>query len=86
MSLLSLVMLCIFVVAWCVAVGAWFYAARFLIPWWLAGVAALFGFRWRYKREGYLRKAAKGAGVFVAAVVTGLIAGGIAAHWGGGWQ
>ncbi len=79
MSPLAEAMLIVFMVAWCVGVAAWFYATRFFMPMWAAG------FRRKDKHEGYGKKALTGYAVFVAAVLVGLAAGGIAEYLGGGW-
>jgi hypothetical protein len=80
MTVLAMIMLVIFIVAWCVGVAAWFYSARFFFPMWLAG------FRHRDELIGYPRKTLIGAGMFLAAFVVGFAAGGVAEYWGGGWD
>ena len=71
-------MLILFIIAWCVGAGGWFYGTRFFLPMWVAG------FRKAEEREGYGRKAIKGYAVFVGAVLIGLAAGGLA-QLAGGW-
>ena len=80
MTALANVMLVVFIIAWCVGVVAWLYAARYFFPMWLAG------FRHREEYRGFPRKTLIGAGVFVGAVAVGFAAGGVAEVWGGGWD
>jgi hypothetical protein len=68
----------LFIIAWFVAVGGWFYGIRFFLPMWANG------FRPSEKRDGYKRKAIKGCAVFVGALLFGLAAGGLA-ELAGGW-
>ena len=72
-------MLVLFMAAWFVAMGAWFYSARHFFPMWRVG------FRSREEHTGYRRKAFIGAAVFVGAIAAGFAAGGVAEYWGGGW-
>lgn len=80
MTPLANAMLFVFIAAWCVGVGAWFYAVRYFLPMWLVG------FRRREQHSGYLRRTLAGAAVFIAAIAVGFAAGGIAEYWGGGWE
>lgn len=79
MTLLSQVMLWVFMAALFVAVAAWFYAARYFLPWWSAR------FRGVERPEGHLAKALRGVGVFIAACAIGFSAGLVAEFLGGGW-
>lgn len=79
MSPVAQIMEWVFIVAWCVAVGAHLYATRFFLPMWAAG------FKKRPEHEGYGRKALKGYGIFVGAIAVGFAAGGIA-ELAGGWH
>lgn len=71
-------MLILFIIAWCVGVGEWFYGVRFFLPMWSDG------FRPTDAREGYGRKALKGFGVFIGALVFCFAVGGLA-ELAGGW-
>jgi len=71
-------MLILFVAAWSVGVGGWFYGTRFFLPMWAAG------FRRSEKHEGYGRKALRGYAVFIGAVLFGFVFGGLA-QLAGGW-
>ncbi len=79
MDVIPQVMLWVFIAAWCVAVVAHIYATRYFIPRWAAG------FRKRPEHEGYGRKILLGYGVFIAAILVALAAGGIA-ELAGGWE
>ena len=80
MTPLAKTMEVVFIAAWCVGVGAWFYGTRFWLAMWVIGFD-------RSKRPpGHIRKALVGHGIFIAAVVLGLVAGGIAELSGGGWE
>lgn len=78
MTLLAHAMLILFVIAWLVALGAWFYGTCFFLPMWVSR------FQKPESRKGYGRKALKGYGIFVGAVIFGFIVGGIA-QLAGGW-
>ncbi|UYY78185.1 hypothetical protein [Sphingomonas sp. R1] len=71
-------MLILFIIAWFVAVGAWFYGFWFFFPMWLNG------FRPSERLVGYGRKAVVGYAIFVGAVLFGLAVGGLA-QLAGGW-
>lgn len=73
-------MLALFIGAWCVGVGAWFYGFRFFFPMWLAG------FRKRDQHNGYVKKAFTGFGMFLASAGVAAAASFIAEYWGGGWR
>lgn len=77
-SIIAQIMLWIFIAAWCVAVAAHIYASRYFFPMWASG------FRKRREHEGYGRKALVGYGVFIAAIIVGFAAGGVA-ELAGGW-
>jgi hypothetical protein len=79
MTALAQSMLVLFMAAWFVAVGAWFYSARYFMPMWSAG------FQKRDQHNGYVKKALKGVAVFLLAGAIGFGAGLIAEYWGGGW-
>lgn len=79
MTPLAITMLVVFITAWCVAVAAWFYGLRYFMPMWLVG------FRKRDHHVGYMRRVLVATGVFMLACAVGLLAGGIAEYWGGGW-
>jgi len=78
MSLLAQVMLWVFITAWCVAAGAFFYGNRYFLPMWAAG------FKKRPQHEGYWRKVFIALAVFIGAFVVEFAAGGIA-ELAGGW-
>jgi 4-hydroxybenzoate polyprenyltransferase len=71
-------MLILFIIAWFVGVGGWFYGTRFFLPIWANG------FQKSASRDGYGRKALKGYAVFIGAVVFALAVGGLA-QLAGGW-
>jgi len=76
---LDILTLMLFMAAWCVGVGAWFYAMRFWMPMWRAG------FRHREEHLGYRRKAHIGFALFAGAVVVGLVVASLAGRWGADW-
>jgi hypothetical protein len=78
MTFLAHAMLILFIIAWFVAAGAWFYGTRFFFP---------MCFNRSQQSEnckGYGRKALKGYSIFVSAVIFGFAVGGIA-QLAGGW-
>lgn len=80
MTPLARIMEFIFVAAWCVGVGAWFYTARYFLPWWWTGVRGV------ERPKGHFGKALRGVGVFLLAWSIGVGAALVAQHWGGGWS
>lgn len=79
MTPLAHIMLILFIAAWCVGMGGWFYGTRFFMPMWAKR------FRKSAEHEGYARKAVIGYAVFVTAILCGFIFGGLA-QLAGGWR
>jgi hypothetical protein len=77
MTPLAAAMKVVFILAWGAGVIAWIYATRYWVPARLSKSKS---------PPGYMRKALVGYGVFMAAIAVGLLAGGIAELWGGGWH
>ncbi len=71
-------MLILFIIAWVIAIGGWFYGTRFFLPMWANG------FQPSDSRKGYGRKALKGYGIFVGALISYFAVGGLA-QLAGGW-
>lgn len=78
MTVLVHAMLILFIIAWFVAVGGWFYGTRYFLPMWANG------FKASNNRKGYGRNVLIGYGIFIGAVIFGFAVGGVA-QLAGGW-
>jgi 4-hydroxybenzoate polyprenyltransferase len=76
MTIFAHAMLILFIVAWFVAGGAWFYGT--FLPMWVNR------FQVSDDRKGYKRKARKGYAIFIGAAIFGFAVGGLA-QLAGGW-
>ena len=79
MKPIAFAMLILFIAAWCVGVGGWFYGTRFFLPIWVNG------FRKTGKHEGYWRRTLIGYAVFITAVLFSFCVAGLA-QLAGGWR